>query len=273
MSHDTDVRTRLTGVLEVEDVGVTTSPQDKTFLEQYSNSHLTRLEYGSYSTKFPWKDDHPPPLSNYSICEGRARSLVHRLAQTAGMLQTYDNILKEQVDRGFIEEVTPTDSSTALYIPHHPVKKDSSTTPVRIIYNCSCHGSADQPSFNDCLLTGPPFLIELVSIILRFRLNKYGVSTDIKKAFLHITLDAKDRDFTRFLWLSDPSDPNSKFDTYRFCRVLFGSVGSPFILFATLNHYLLQYNTPVSHNIQSNLYVDNIVTGFNSEEEMLQFYS
>ena len=158
----------------MEDVGVTTSPQDKTFLEQYSNSHLTRLEYGSYSTKFPWKDDHPPPPSNYFICEGRARSLVHRLAQTAGMLQTYDNILKEQVDRGFIEEVTPTDSSTALYIPHHPVKKDSSTTPVRIIYNCSCHGSANQPSLNDCLLTGPPFLIELVSIILRFRLNKYG---------------------------------------------------------------------------------------------------
>ena len=199
MSHDTDVQD-LQRFWEVEDVGVTTNPQDNTFLEQYSNSHITRLEDGSYSTKFPWKDDCPPLPSNYSICEGRTRSIIHRLVQTAGMLQTYDDILKEQVNRGFIEKVTPTDSSTAHYIPHHPVKEDSSTTPIRIVYDCSCRGSADQPSLIDCLLTGPPFLIELVSIILRFRLNKYGVSTDIEKAFLHITLDAKDRDFTRFLY-------------------------------------------------------------------------
>ena len=45
------------------------------------------------------------------------------------------------------------------------------------------------------------------------------------------------------------------------------------MLFATLNLHLLQYNIPVSHNIQSNLYVDNIVTGLNSEEEALQFYN
>ena len=149
----------------------------------------------------------------------------------------------------------------------------SSTTPIRIVYDCSCCESVDQPSLNDCLLTGPPFLINLVSIILRFCLNKYSVSTDIEKAFLHITLYPKDHDFTRFLWLSDASNPSSKFDTYRFCTVLFGSVNSPFMLFATLNYHLLQYNTPISHNIQSNLYVDNIVTGFNSEEEALQFYN
>ena len=63
------------------------------------------------------------------------------------------------------------------------------------------------------------------------------------------------------------------FDTCRFCIVPFGSVSSLFMLFATLNHYLLQYNIPVSHNIQSNLYVDNIVTGLNSVEEALQFYN
>ena len=45
------------------------------------------------------------------------------------------------------------------------------------------------------------------------------------------------------------------------------------MLFATLNRHLLQSNTPVSHNIWSNLYVDNIVTVFKSEEETLQFYS
>lgn len=38
-----------------------------------------------------------------------------------------------------------------------------------------------------------------------------------------------------------------------------------------MNRHLLQYNTPVSYNMQSNLYVDNIVTEFNSEEERYSF--
>ena len=56
--------------------------------------------------------------------------------------------------------------------------------------------------------------------------------------------------------------------------VFFGSISSPFMLFATLNHHLLQYDTPVSCNRRANPYVDNnTVTGFNSETEALQFYS
>ena len=108
-------------------------------------------------------------------------------------------------------------NSAVHYIPHHLVRKDSSTTPIHIVYDCSYHESIDQPSINDCLLTGPPFLIGLVSIILCFRLKTYGVTTDIEKAFLHITLHPKDRDFTIFLWFSIASDPSSEFDTAQCC--------------------------------------------------------
>ena len=119
---------------------------------------------------------------------------------------------KEQLRRDFIELVpNPKKSDTAHYIPHHPVNKNSDTTPVGIVYDCSCHQSSEHPSLNDCLLTGPPFLVDLCAIILRFRKYQYGLITDIEKAFLHITLNEKDRNFTRFLWLSDPLDPNSEF--------------------------------------------------------------
>ena len=256
----------------VEDAGVAADNPDKKFLEHYSESHITRQTDGSYSAMFPWKDNHLPLPDNYQICQGRTRSLVHRLAQSPEMLQTYDNILKDQLNRGFIERVTSDKTTATHYIPHHPVKKDSTTTPIRIVYDCSCRVSANQPSLNDCLLTGPPFLNDLVSIILRFRSHQYGISTDIEKAFLHIILHKKDRNFTRFLWLSDPTNPNSKFDTYRFRTVLFGSVSSPFMLFATLNYHLQQYNNPTSHDIQCNLYVDNVVTGSDSESQALQFY-
>ena len=65
-------------------------------------------------------------------------------------------------------------------------------------------------------MVGDPALTDLCAIILRFRLHHYALSTDIEKAFLHVKLANQDRDFTRFLWLADPTNPESPFVTYRF---------------------------------------------------------
>ena len=70
----------------------------------------------------------------------------------------------------------------------------------------------------------------MCGILLRFRTHRYGLSTDIEKVFLHVTLHEADRDYTRFLWLSDHTNPESNLIVYRFRAVLFGSVSSPFIL-------------------------------------------
>ena len=120
-------------------------------------------------------------------------------------------------------------------------------------------------------MLGPPFLVDLCAIILHFHTHFYGLSTDIEKAFLHVILKEADRNFTRFLWLSEPLNPNSEFVVYRFKRVLFGAVSSPFMLFATLHHHLQQHDTPLAQNIQANLYVDNVVSGCETEEQAIQY--
>ena len=55
-------------------------------------------------------------------------------------------------------------------------------------------------------------------------------------------------------------------------RVLFGAVCSPFMLFATLCRHLKEYKISVSTDILKNLYVDNIITGRESEADLLEFY-
>ena len=69
----------------------------------------------------------------------------------------YGDIIADQVKRGFIEQVNvsciPEDCH---FNPHHPVKKDSTTTPLRIVYDCSCRQSPTKPSLNDCLQAGLP---------------------------------------------------------------------------------------------------------------------
>ena len=80
-----------------------------------------------------------------------------------------------------------------------PIRKESSITPVRIVFDCSFHSSPNSPSLNDCLLTVPPFLNDMCAILLRFRTFIHGLSTDIEKAFLHVGLHHCDRDFTTII--------------------------------------------------------------------------
>ena len=188
------------------------------------------------------------------MCEKRARSLAHKLAQTPELLKMYGAIITDQLSRGFIEKVKEADVPQNFhFIPHHAVKKDSATTPVRIVYDCSCRLSPNHPSLNDCLVVGPPFLIDMVNLLLRFRTHKYALTTDIKKAFLHMQLAEEDHSYTQFLWLSELDNPNCGLTIFRFRVVLFGSDSSPFMLHTALRHHLTTETSTTASDILTNL--------------------
>ena len=129
------------------------------------------------------------------MCIKKTRSLASKLSQEPEVLQLYSNTIQEQEQRGFIKKVSVPDlEADVRYIPHHPVRKTSSTTPIQIVYNCSFHTSGN-PSLNDCLLTGPSLLTDISGILLHFRSHPIGISTDLEKAFLHVCLDKADRNY------------------------------------------------------------------------------
>ncbi|XP_071141981.1 uncharacterized protein [Mytilus edulis] len=90
--------------------------------------------------------------------------------------------------------------------------------------------------------------------------------------FLNVGLDIEDRDVTRFFWLSKPKDPNSDLITYRFKSVLFGATCSPFILNAVLSKHLNNHSFDFTEKLTRDLYVDNIISSFESEEELLKYF-
>ena len=67
-------------------------------------------------------------------------------------------------------------------------------------------------------------------------------------------------------------EPASEFQTYRFKVVLFGSVSSPFMLYAAIHYHLSKHPSSVADDMQNNLYVDNVISGGNSEEEVMSYY-
>lgn len=112
-----------------------------------------------------------------------------------------------------------------------------------------------------------PSLLDFGSIVLLSR------RTYVDKAFLHVHLDKDDRDFTSFLWLSDPCDLSSLFMIFISLVVLFGATFSSFMLQATLTYHLTSDASSVSQDLLRNLYVDNVVSGSQTETTSLDYFA
>ena len=231
---------------------------------------------GRYQVSLPWKEFHSPLPDNYQLSLSRLWGLLRRLKQNPTILQEYDHVIKDQLEKGIIEPV-PEDAARPdriHYLPHHAViRSDKSTTRVRVVYDASA--KSDGPSLNQCLHTGPKFNQHILDILLRFRYHRIAVTADIEKAFLMISVTEQDRDVLRFLWVNDIAEDPPEVCLLRFTRVVFGVSSSPFLLNATIKHHLEQFSEShpdvVSKLIQS-AYVDDIVTGASSEDEAFNLY-
>ena len=253
---------------ELDSINSTT--HDSKVLSKFENS--VSFDDGKYSVSLPWKENHPKLPSNYHYAKSRLQSTLNKLRDCEKDLLHYDQIIKDQLAAGFIEDVSDhaSDSGKVHYLAHRGVKKDeSSSTPLRIVYDCSAN-TKNNPSLNDCLYSGPNLINNLPDILLRIRIGTYAASSDIKKAFLNLRLNNSDRDSTRFLWPENPLDKNSKLLTYRFTSVLFGSTASPFLLNATVKHHLDKIDSDLSTELKENIYIDNLFVTSNNEIDLLQ---
>ena len=239
-----------------------------------------KFENGRYEVTWPWKEDFPDLPRNKELAYGRLKSSVKRMANRPDVLQKYDSIIREQLSKGVIERVEDTkrDEKDRLYhyIPHHPViTPNKTTTKLRIVYDASAKTKKENKSLNECLFRGPVLLKDLCGLLMRFRLHSVAVVADIEKAFLQIGLQEKERDVTRFLWLKNAEScslAQENIETYRFCRVPFGIISSPFLLSATIEAHLETYNSEIADKLKHDIYVDNVITGAKNDQEAIQLY-
>lgn len=113
---------------KLESLGVTneeTLPYEEFDVGAYSDS--IQFNGKQYVAKFPWKKDHDPLPTNYAVTRARTRSMVKKLSTDERLV--YDRIIKDQLQRQFIEGVTITNVNRGHYLPHYGVAKDSVTTP------------------------------------------------------------------------------------------------------------------------------------------------
>ena len=224
---------------------------------------------GQYWVGLPWKLNPPMIQSGYAGVKGQLKALQRRLGDKGDMLQMYSKMIQEQERSGFIERVTTPNYSEGHYLPHHAVWRESKTTPMRIVFNCSYRPNKDAPSLNDCLYVGPSLSEKLADIMIGFRQSNFAYSADISKAFLRIGLLEKDRNYTKFLWFEDPTQIDSPIITYRFKSVLFGSCASPFLLCGTLQHHFEKVGL---RQMAKTFYMDNLQGAVKTTDGLKQIY-
>ena len=232
--------------------------------DKFSNE--IRFTGERYQVKLPFKDNHPMLSDNYTNASRRLATVIKKLKTQPEILEQYDQVIKEQLESGVVEEVRQDqvlEPGNVHYLPHRGVVRlDRDTTKVRVVYDAS--SKVFGPSLNDCLHVGPSLNPLLLDILLRFRVHEVAVTADIEKAFLNIEIDPEHRDFLRFLWVDDVDKESPEIKLLRFTRVVFGVNASPFILNATIRHHvnicMLNDNAFALEFLKS-LYVDDFASG------------
>ena len=235
--------------------------------------NIERMDDGSYQTRLPWKPDHCAVPTNQDLAIARLHSTTRKLEKLR-KLEEYHQVMLEQVQDGILEEIPDKPTGEIVhYVPHHPViREEAESTRLRIVYDCSSRASSQVPSLNDCLETGPPLQPHIFDILLRNRMKKYCITGDVRKAFLQIKLDPVDRDAQRLFWYNNLEE--RKITAYRFTRVIFGSAPSPYILGATFEKHISQYEEKYPQTVKDlkeNTYVDDVQSVCDTVEGLLKF--
>ncbi|GFV82380.1 putative RNA-directed DNA polymerase from transposon X-element [Trichonephila clavipes] len=238
---------KLTDLWSLESLGISNPTLEESKQNSYEDAlndfqqKLAILPNGRYELQLPWKHDPVNLPDNKGLTWARHEKVIKR-AESNGFLREYQKVFEDWENLGIIE-IVPEEEVKAVkchYLAHRPViKLQSETTKYRPCFDGSACENG-KPSLNQCLYKGINLLEVIPDILDRFRLYPIGLSADIEKAFLMLSVHPKDRDYLRFFY------PSKEELVYRHCRIVFGLNSSPFLLNASIKHLL--DNAPLEYS-------------------------
>ncbi|XP_063979066.1 uncharacterized protein LOC135163517 [Diachasmimorpha longicaudata] len=197
----------------------------------------------------------------------RFYSLERKLDRDPQLKFQYSSVIQEYLDLKHMSETSDVDEP-GFYLPHHAVIKESSlTTKVRVVFDGSTKSSSSI-SLNESLLIGPTIQDSLFTLILRLRQYNYVLTGDIEKMYRQFLIREEDRNYQRILWRNN----NGEIITYQLNTVTFGLSCAPFLAIRALQQLATEETKdfPTAARILKNdLYVDDLLTGFNNIEEAI----
>lgn len=247
------------------------SPEERVVVQHFEHEH-SRNSLGRFVVPLPKKPDAKPLGESRGQAVRRFLSLERSL-HAKGQFDDLKTVMQEYFDSNHAELVPDADlekpPETVFYLPMHIVRKESSsTTKTRAVFDASAKSSTGV-SLNDTLLVGPP---SLVDVLLRFRLHRIALITDVSRMYRGIELPPSDRDLHRFVWRSSDAEPVRD---YRMTRVTFGVSASSFAANMAVRQNAVEFAMKYPHAYRAvieSFYVDDGLTGADTLEEAVELY-
>jgi len=225
---------------------------------------------GRFVLRLPFKANARELEDTLTMARCRFLSVERKLQRDDKLRKAYVQFMVEYLAMGHMEKVCEVEMpSQVCYLPHHPIIKTSSlTTKVRVVFDASANGSNGK-SLNDILMRGPVVQGDIFTILCRFRKHFYVISADVEKMYRQVAIAREDCDMQRILWRANPSE---QLETYRLLTVTYGTTPASFMATQCLAS-LAEENKltfpEASKAINKDFYMDDLMTGCESEEECL----
>ena len=216
---------------------------------------------GDYEVGMLLKDPNIHLKKNKVLAVQRLESLEKRLIKNPDKARQYSDTIKRYLELGHAtklstRESTPT-NNMKYYIPHHYVTNPKQNK-FRVVFDASAKFAGT--SLNDYLLKGPDLLNSLVTILLRFRNEKYSISADIEKMFHQVFVKQNDRNYLTFLWRDNL---NLVTDEYQMNVHILGKNDSPcianFSLKQCVNDQQDEYSKVITESVDKDFYMDDFL--------------
>lgn len=250
---------------------VALSPEEKAVVQHFEANH-SRKDSGRFVVPLPKRKTTRPLGESRSQAVHRFLSL-ERTLHAKKQVEQFNEVMQEYLDLGHAELIPPEGMNAptpeVFYLPMHTVHKQASTTTkIRAVFDASMK-SASGVSLNDTLMVGPTVHSPLVDVLIRFRMHRIALVTDVSKMYRAIELIPADRNLHRFVWRAD------NLRDYRMTRVTFGVSSSSFIanMCVKRNAADFAHKYPLAAKIvNDSFYVDDCLSGADSVEEGVEVH-
>lgn len=271
-----DIEERIKEFFKHDDIAIEVEPLngDELLCEEHFKKNTVRLENGRYSIKLPFKNGKDKPILGDSrkCAVATLIQLEKRFQRNPKLAEEYKKFIHEYLSLGHMELSIYDPNTTACYLPHHCVLRDSTTTKLRVVFNAS-QKTSNGVSLNDELAVGAIDQTDMNSIMLNFRTYKYAFSADLEKMYRQVIVDESQRDYQKILWRDSPNLPISE---YRLKTITYGMANAPYLARRIMQQigFDCEIEHPnVSRIIRQNMYVDDVITGAHTEEEAIERYT
>jgi hypothetical protein len=113
-------------------------------------------------------------------------------------------------------------------------------------------------------MVGSNFLPPLSDVLLRWRIHRYALATDIEKMYRQILVHPGNRHLQKIVWRYEP---RTELKAYTLNTVIYGLACAPFLAMRTLKQLARDEETSFPQEaaiLRRDVYMDDILTGASS---------